>query len=80
MFWNRLDRNLDSALEAAIRGEELAPGYVLSDVLGQIYSKQKKYPEAIKAYEKGLTLAPSEQWKGTFRKRIEEVKQAAQKK
>jgi tetratricopeptide (TPR) repeat protein len=80
MFWSRLDRNLDSALEAAIRGEELAPGYVLSDVLGQIYSKQIKYPEAIKAYEKAVTLAPSEQWKETFRKRIEETKRAAQEK
>ena len=80
MFWNQLDRNLDSALEAALRGEQLRPGYVFSDVLGQIYSKQKKYSEAIKAYEKGVTLAPSEEWKETFRKRIDEAKQAAQKK
>jgi tetratricopeptide (TPR) repeat protein len=55
-FWNRQDKNLDSALEAAKRSVELASDYYNNYVLGQVLFKLKSYAEALKAAEKAVEL------------------------
>jgi tetratricopeptide (TPR) repeat protein len=59
-FWASLDKNLDSALEAARKGAELAPGdYRSWTTLGNVYLKLKNAAEAVKAAEKALQVAPA---------------------
>ncbi len=55
-FWNRQEKNLDSALAAAKKSVELGPDYYNNYILGQILFKQKKYAEALKAAEKAVEL------------------------
>ncbi len=55
-FWNRQEKNLDSALDAARRSVELTSDYYNNYVLGQILFKQNKYAEALKAAEKAVEL------------------------
>ncbi len=76
-FWTRQGKNLDGALAAAKSAIGLTPGaYYLWSTLSQVYEKMKNYPEAIKAAEKAVELAP-ESAKATFKKNIEKLKAAA---
>jgi hypothetical protein len=79
-FWARQGQNLDDALVAAKKAVEKMPTtyYIVSN-LSLVYEKMKNYPEAIKAKEKAIELAP-DQVKATFKKDLERLnKLAAQK-
>jgi tetratricopeptide (TPR) repeat protein len=56
-FWNRQDKNLDSALEAATKSVDLRSDYYNNFTLANILFKLKKYDEALKPAEKALELA-----------------------
>lgn len=80
-FWSRLNKNLESALEAAKKTAELTPDAAGNwATLGQIYLKLNRHDEAIKATEKAVEKARSEQQKEIYRKQIEQIKKAAEEK
>jgi len=79
-FWARQGKNLDDALAAAKKSVELMPGgYYLWSTLSLVYEKMKIYPEAIKAKERAIELAPDAA-KETLKKDLEKLKAAAQEK
>jgi tetratricopeptide (TPR) repeat protein len=78
-FWARQGKNLDDALAAAKKAVDHMPGaYWRWSTLSLVQEKLKNYPEAIKAREKAIELAP-DQVKETFKKDLERLKKAAQK-
>jgi tetratricopeptide (TPR) repeat protein len=80
-FWAGQNNNLESALEAAKKAVELTPdAYNSWNTLSQINLKLKKFDEALKAAEKAVETAPSEQLKNIFRKQIDQIKAAQEKK
>jgi len=80
-FWSSQDKNLESALEAAKKAAELTPdAYASWNTLSQIYLKMKNYDEAIKATQKAVDIAPTEQLKERLRKQIEQIKTEKEKK
>lgn len=81
IFWAGQNNNLESALEAAKKAVELTPdAYNSWNTLSQINLKLKKYDEALKAAEKAVETAPSEQLKNIFRKQVDQIKAAQEKK
>jgi tetratricopeptide (TPR) repeat protein len=73
-FWARQGKNLDDALAAAKKAAEAMPGaYYIWMTLSQVQEKLKNVPEAVKALEKAIELAP-EQVKETYRKNLERLK------
>jgi len=73
-FWARQGKNLDDALAAAKKAAEAMPSaYYVWSTLSQVQEKLKNVPEAVRALEKALELAP-EQLKETFRKNLEKLK------
>ncbi len=73
--------NLDKGLLLAPKAVELTPDAFNSwNILSQINLKLKKYDEALKAIEKAVETAPSEQLKNIIRKQIDEIKAAQEKK
>jgi tetratricopeptide (TPR) repeat protein len=73
--------NLDKGLLLALKAVELTPdAYNSWNILSQINLKLKKYDEALKAIEKAVETAPSEQLKNILRKQIDEIKAAQEKK
>jgi len=73
-FWVRQGKNLDSALSAAKKSVELkGSSYSYWMGLGSAYEKLKNYPEAIKAAEKAIELAP-EAVKENYQKALERLK------
>jgi regulator of sirC expression with transglutaminase-like and TPR domain len=76
-FWARQGKNLNDALAAAKKSVELMPGaYYAWSTLSLVHEKMKNYPEAIKAKEKAVELAPDTA-KETFKKDLEKLKAAA---
>jgi len=76
-FWARQGKNLNDALAAAKKSVELMPGaYYVWSTLSLVHEKMKNYPEAIKAKEKAIELAP-DTVKETFKKDLEKLKAAA---
>jgi tetratricopeptide (TPR) repeat protein len=79
-FWARQGKNLDDALIAAKKAVDKMPSaYWRWSTLGLVYEKVKNYPEAIKAKQKALDLAP-DQVKETFKKDLERLNKAAAQK
>jgi tetratricopeptide (TPR) repeat protein len=84
-FWNRQEKNLDSALAAAKKSIELAPDYYNNYVLGQILFKQKQYADALKAAEKAVELVKPMAVKfegfpvGQYEKLVKDIKDAMAK-
>ncbi len=77
MFWSRQDKNLDSALEAAKKNAELAPAnYAGWATLAQVYIKLKNAPEAVKAADKALEVAPAAQ-KANVQRVVDQIKTQA---
>jgi len=75
-FWARQGKNLNDALAAAKKSVELMPGaYYVWSTLSLVHEKMKNYPEAIKAKEKAIELAP-DTVKETFKKDLEKLKAA----
>lgn len=73
--------NLDKGLLLALKAVELTPdAYNSWNILSQINLKLKKYDDALKAIEKAVETAPSEQLKNILRKQIDEIKAAQEKK
>jgi tetratricopeptide (TPR) repeat protein len=79
-FWTRQGKNLDDALAAAKKAVDKMPDtYYMWSTLSQVFEKMKNYPEAIKAKEKSIALAP-DQVKETFKKDLERLNKAAAEK
>jgi tetratricopeptide (TPR) repeat protein len=79
-FWARQGKNLDSTLEAAQKATTLLPRwYLLWNTLSQVYEKTGNSAEAIKAKEKAIELAP-DATKATYKKDLERIKAAGEKK
>ncbi len=77
MFWSRQEKNLDSALEAAKKNVELAPAnYAGWTTLAQVYIKLKDAPEALKAADKALEVAPAAQ-KANVQRVVDQIKTQA---
>ncbi len=74
-FWTNQGENLESALKAAKMAVELYPSDGTWDAVSQVYAKQKKYDEALKAAEKALDLA-DEDVKARYENRIKQIKKA----
>jgi tetratricopeptide (TPR) repeat protein len=82
-FWSTQGQNLESALAAAKKATELSKdNYSFWNTLSDIFLKQKKYDDALKAAEKALEIAPAQpaQIKESIKKRIEAIKAAQEKK
>jgi len=75
-FWTRQGKNLESALEAAIRAVELTADAYDWDTLAQAYLKLKKYDAALKAEEKAIALAEGGPSAESFKKKLEQIKKA----
>ena len=76
-FWARQGKNLDDALIAAKKAVDKMPSaYWRWSTLSLVYEKVKNYPEAIKAKQKALDLAP-DQVKETSKKDLERLNKAA---
>jgi len=74
-FWANQGENLESALKAAKRAVELYPSDRTWDTVSLVYTKLKKYDEALKAAEKAVELA-DEQVKARYKNRIKQIKKA----
>jgi tetratricopeptide (TPR) repeat protein len=73
-FWARQGKNLNDALAAAKKATELMPtAYYIWSTLSLVHEKMKNIPEAVKAKEKAIELAP-DQVKETYKKDIEKLK------
>jgi tetratricopeptide (TPR) repeat protein len=73
-FWMNRDKNLESVLDAGRRAVELMPSnWVVWNWMSRIYLKQKNYPEALKAAEKALAVAPQDA-KALFQGTLGEIK------
>ena len=82
-FWAGQGTNLDSALAAAKTVVALTPdAYSAHSSLANVLEKMKNYPEALKAAEKALSLAPANppQAKASIQKMIDNIKAATEKK
>jgi hypothetical protein len=76
-FWARQGKNLNDALAAAKKATELLPtAYYPWSTLSLVQEKLKNIPEAIKAKEKAIELAP-DQVKETYKKDLERLKGGA---
>jgi len=79
-FWARQGKNLNDALAAAKKATELMPSaYYIWAALSLVHEKMKNFPEAIKAEEKAIELAP-DQVKEAYKKQVEKLKAAAAEK
>jgi tetratricopeptide (TPR) repeat protein len=79
-FWARQGKNLDDALAAAKKAVDKMPSaYYIVSTLSLVYEKMKNYPEAIKAKQKALELAP-DQVKEIYKKDLERLNKAAAQK
>jgi len=73
-FWARQGKNLNDALAAAKKATELMPtAYYIWSTLSLVHEKMKNIPEAVKAKEKAIELAP-DQVKETYKKDLEKLK------
>ncbi len=71
-FWGGQNKNMESALAAAQKLVELAPKASRSwSTLGMVYRNLKNLPEALKAYEKALSLAKQDFEKQSLQKQVE---------
>ncbi|MBM3293905.1 MAG: hypothetical protein FJY82_05200 [Candidatus Aminicenantes bacterium] len=76
-FWARQGKNLDSALAAAQKAVAAAPDTSANWItLGNVYVKLKNAPEAVKAAEKALEVAPASM-KAVIQKQAEQLKSQA---
>ena len=79
-FWARQGKNLNDALAAAKKATELMPtAYYIWSTLSLVHEKMNNIPEAIKAEEKAIELAP-DQVKENYKKQLEKLKGAPAKK
>jgi len=77
-FWAFQQKNLDSALAAAKKSVELNPKqYSMWYGLYSVYFQMKNYPEAIKAMETAIELAP-DAMKENLKKQLEKCKSESQ--
>jgi tetratricopeptide (TPR) repeat protein len=74
-FWANQGENLESALEAAKKSVELYPSDSTWDTVSLVYTKLKKYSEALKAAEKAMEIA-DEGVKARYENRIKKIKKA----
>ncbi len=74
-FWANQGENLESALKAAKKSVELYPSDRTWDTVSLVYTKLKKYSEAVKAAEKAVELA-DEGVKITYENKIKLLKKA----
>jgi tetratricopeptide (TPR) repeat protein len=73
-FWARQGKNLNDALAAASKATELMPtAYYVWNTLSLVQEKLKNIPEAVKAKEKAIELAP-ETVKATYQKDLDRIK------
>ena len=77
-FWANQAKNLESALEVSKKSVALAPSSYNWDTLSLVYTKLKKYDEALKAAEKAVELS-DEQSKIRYQNRIKQIKKAMEK-
>ncbi len=74
-FWANQGENLESALKAAKKSVELYPSDRTWDTVSLLYTKLKKYSEALKAAENAVELA-DEGVKARYENRIKQIKKA----
>ncbi|HDZ25152.1 MAG TPA: hypothetical protein ENH65_01415 [Candidatus Aminicenantes bacterium] len=74
-FWANKEENLESALKAAKKSVELNPSDRTWDTVSLVYTKLKKYSEALKAAEKAVEIA-DEGVKARYKNRIKKIKKA----
>ncbi len=77
-FWANQGENLESALKAAKKSVELYPSDSTWDTVSLVYTKLKKYSEALKAAEKAEELA-DEEVKVRHKNMIKQIKKAMEK-
>ena len=74
-FWANQGENLESALKAAKKAVELYASDSTWDTVSLVYTKLKKYSEALKAAEKAVEMA-DEGIKARYKNRIKQIKKA----
>jgi tetratricopeptide (TPR) repeat protein len=74
-FWANQGENLESALEAAKKSVELYPSDSTWATVSRVYTKLKKYSEALEAAEKAVEMA-DEGVKITYENKIKLIKKA----
>ncbi|HPF48021.1 MAG: c-type cytochrome [Alphaproteobacteria bacterium] len=68
------ENKFDAALDMAMFSREIAPGDSYTHTMvGNVYMKEKKYADAIKAYEAALAISPDE---GSLKRQIDVAKKA----
>jgi len=73
-FWARQGKNLNDALAAAKKATTLMPStYYIWNTLSLVQEKLKNIPEAVKAKEKAIELAP-DSLKENYKKDLERIK------
>lgn len=77
-FWANQGKNLESAFKASKKSVALAPAPYNWDTLSLVYTKLKKYDEALKAAEKAVELS-DERSKIRYQNRINQIKKAMEK-
>jgi tetratricopeptide (TPR) repeat protein len=77
-FWANQGKNLESAVKASKKSVALAPAHYNWDTLSLLYTKLKKYDEALKAAEKAVELS-DERSKIRYQNRIKQIKKAMEK-
>jgi tetratricopeptide (TPR) repeat protein len=81
-YWNKEEKNLESALEAIKRMIEIQPGLTYFDIQSQLLLKLKKYDEALASAEKALALARESAKRNpafatkTYEARVQEIQAA----
>lgn len=73
-FWANQGTNLERALAAANRANELTPSAYVWDIVATIYLKMKKYDEATKAAQEAIKLAGDQA--DYFKQRLDRIKKA----
>ncbi|MFC1476960.1 hypothetical protein ACFL6L_00670 [candidate division KSB1 bacterium] len=74
-FWGRQEKNLESAMEAALAAVKLDKRPYYYDALSLIYWKSGKFEEAIEAEKEAISLLPEDSRQITrYEQRIEEIK------